>query len=139
MHLIITEVIAAQDKEDLLTGLRSYNQPFVDKSKWGDIGIYHRNARGKMLGGLSAQGKGSWLSIEYLWVSDGVRHQGLGSKLMQAAEDLAVRNGSTHALVDTFSFQALPFYEKLGYQRQMTLEDFPSAGHARHYLTKKLA
>jgi len=57
---------------------------------------------------------------------------------MKAAEDLAVRHGNTQALVDTFSFQALPFYEKLGYQRQMTLDDFPSPGYAKHYLTKKL-
>jgi hypothetical protein len=34
--------------------------------------------------------------------------------------------------VDTFSFQALPFYQKLGYQLQMSLPDFPHAGMQRH-------
>ncbi len=40
------------------------------------------------------------------------------------------------ALVDTMSFQALPFYQKNGYQLQMTLDNFPETGSARHYLSK---
>lgn len=31
------------------------------------------------------------------------------------------------AQVDTFRFQALPFYQKEGYQQQMSLPDFPQA------------
>ncbi|HHC1479245.1 TPA: hypothetical protein ACN7VN_002557 [Klebsiella pneumoniae] len=46
--------------------------------------------------------------------------------------------GCSHLLVDTFSFQALPFYQKLGYQLQMSLPDFPHAGMQRHYLSKAL-
>lgn len=34
------------------------------------------------------------------------------------------RAGCSHVLVDTFSFQALPFYQKLGYQLQMSLPVF---------------
>ncbi|EAS6424226.1 N-acetyltransferase, partial [Salmonella enterica] len=41
-----------------------------------------------------------------------------------------------HGLVDTFSFQALPFYEKQGYILQMSLPDFPKVGSQRHYLIK---
>lgn len=40
--------------------------------------------------------------------------------------------------MDTFSFQALPFYLKQGYQQQITLPDFPQTGMQRHYLTKTL-
>ena len=55
---------------------------------------------------------------------------------MQAAEEEAKRMGCLHALVDTFSFQARPFYEKQGYRLQMTLDDFPMKGMQRHYLSK---
>ncbi|MDR8247835.1 GNAT family N-acetyltransferase, partial [Acinetobacter baumannii] len=81
---------------------------------------------------------GNWLCIEYLWVSETTRGRGLGSELMQEAEQQAQAQGCSHLLVDTFSFQALPFYQKLGYQLQMSLPDFPHAGMQRHYLSKAL-
>ena len=91
-----------------------------------------------MRGGLIAKRKGSWLCIEYLWVSEASRGSGLGSELMYEAESQARSRGCSHMLVDTFSFQALPFYQKLGYQLQMSLPDFPHAGMQRHYLSKVL-
>ncbi len=35
MPFVIKEVITQEDKEELLTGLRAYNQQFVDTSGWG--------------------------------------------------------------------------------------------------------
>jgi predicted N-acetyltransferase YhbS len=42
-----------------------------------------------MQGGLIAKRKGNWLCIEYLWVSEATRGRGLGSELMQEAEQQA--------------------------------------------------
>lgn len=89
-----------------------------------------------MVGGLIASKKGKWVCIDYLWVSEETRGSGLGSMLMKAAEQEGKRTGCKHGLVDTFSFQALPFYVKQGYQLQMSLPDFPDEGIQRHYLTK---
>lgn len=75
--------------------------------------------------------------IDYLWVSESARNDGLGRELMYTAEREAIKLGCIHSLVDTFSFQALPFYEKLGYVKQMSLPDFPETGMQRHYLTKR--
>ena len=41
------------------------------------------------------------------------------------------------ALVDTFSFQARPFYEKHGYECQMVLDNYP-VDTSIAYLTKSL-
>ncbi|WP_411815259.1 GNAT family N-acetyltransferase [Klebsiella aerogenes] len=102
------------------------------------LGIYSRDEQAVMRGGLIAKRKGNWLCIEYLWVSEATRGNGLGRELMQEAERQAQALGCSHLLVDTFSFQALPFYQKLGYQLQMSLPDFPHAGMQRHYLSKTL-
>ena len=59
-----------------------------------------------MQGGLIAKRKGNWLCIEYLWVSEATRGRGLGSELMQEAEQQAQAQGCSHLLVDTFSFGA---------------------------------
>lgn len=46
--------------------------------------------------------------------------------------------GCLFALMDTFSFQALLFYQRQGYQPQMYMPDFPQTGMQRHDLTKTL-
>lgn len=131
MHLSITDKVTAEEKEELLTGLRAYNAQYLDLATFsGDIGV--------MLGGLIGVRKGDWLNIDYLWVSDSVRGTGVGSQLIKTAEEEARRKGCRHALVDTVSFQARPFYEKQGYQVQMSLQDYPYQGMQRHYLSKNL-
>lgn len=107
MDIQITHQVTEFDKEELLTGLRSYNAQFVDFSKNGQLGVYCRNESGEMVGGLIADRKGPWLCIDYLWVSESARNCGLGSKLMAMAEKEGLRKGCVHGLVDTFSFQAL--------------------------------
>lgn len=138
MPFVIKDVITQEDKEELLTGLRAYNRQFVDTTDWGDICVYLRDEQDVMRGGLIGQRKGDWLSIDYLWVCETARGDGVGSELIKRAEALAREKGCRHALVDTISFQALPFYQKQGYERVKTLEDFPLVGMARHYLTKAL-
>ncbi|MCQ4446960.1 GNAT family N-acetyltransferase [Enterobacter cloacae] len=139
MHLSITDTVTTQEKEELLTGLRAYNGQFLDLSNFsGDIGVYMRDENGVMLGGLIGVRKGDWLNIDFLWVSDTVRGTGVGSQIIKSAEEEARRNGCKHALVDTASFQARPFYEKQGYQLQMSLQDYPYPGMHRHYLAKAL-
>lgn len=139
MHLSTTDNVTQQEKDELLTGLRAYNGQFLALATFsGDIGVYVRDDKGAMLGGLIGVRKGDWLNIDFLWVSDSVRGSGVGSQIIKTAEDEARRKGCKHALVDTASFQARPFYEKHGYQLQMSLPDYPYPGMQRHYLTKSL-
>ncbi len=56
---------------------------------------------------------------------------------MQAAENEALARGCHGAYLDTFSFQAPDFYQKLGYEIYGKLDDFPK-GHCRYFLRKKL-
>jgi hypothetical protein len=56
---------------------------------------------------------------------------------MELAEEEAVGRGCTRVFLETFSFQALPFYEKCGYEVFSRLPDFPPGG-ARYALTKNL-
>lgn len=139
MQLSITDTITEHEQEELLQLLRIYNSQFIDFSRVGsDLAVYARDDSGNMRGGLIGNRQGEWLNIKYLWVSDELRGSGLGSQLMQAAEAEARKQGCRHALVDTFSFQARPFYEKQGYKLEMTLKDFPYPGIQRHYLSKAL-
>lgn len=136
MNIDITTSVTEADREELLNGLRRYNGRFIDPTTWGQFGVYSRNDAGVMTGGLIASRKGLWVCIDFLWVSEEARGSGLGSQLISMAEQAGKSAGCRHAQVDTFSFQALPFYVKQGYQLQMSLPDFPEEGLQRHYLTK---
>jgi hypothetical protein len=61
----------------------------------------------------------------------------LAGKLTKRAELYALERGCTDAFLDTFSFQARPFYEKLGYRVFGTLENHP-AGYQHYFMTKQL-
>lgn len=94
---------------------------------------------GAPLGGITAKiVLGNCLSIDILWVAENHRKQGLGSELLKTLEEAARGYGSHLSIVDTFDFQALDFYKKNGYATFGVLDDCPTPGHQRYYLSKKL-
>ncbi len=95
------------------------------------------DADGGVLGGLWGLTYYGWLFVELLYVPEKLRRGGVATKLMHAAEQEAVRRGCSWAWLDTFTFQALGFYEKLGYQPFGELPEYPS-GHRRVFLRKTL-
>jgi hypothetical protein len=52
-------------------------------------------------------------------------------------ENEAVKLECKYAYLDTFSFEARPFYEKHGYELFATLDNYPE-GYSKHFLKKKL-
>jgi GNAT superfamily N-acetyltransferase len=93
---------------------------------------------GEIVGGLHGSTGYSYLYVNLLFIPESMRRGGIGRRLMMEAEAEAIRRGCHAAVLDTFSFQARGFYEKLGYSVFGTLDDYPP-GHSRFYLTKRLA
>ena len=92
---------------------------------------------GRVAGGLWGHTQFRWLHIEMLVVPEPVRGRGIGSALVAAAEAEARDRGCLGAHVDTFSFQAISFYQKLGFTVFGVLDNFPP-GHQRLYYQKRL-
>jgi GNAT superfamily N-acetyltransferase len=88
-----------------------------------------------IVGGLWGRTAWGWLHMDTLYVPDALRGQGIGARLVRMAEEEAIRRGCLGAWLDTFSFQARGFYERLGYRVFGTIENQPP-GHARHFLQK---
>lgn len=78
-----------------------------------------------------------WMHIDILWVDELHRGQGLGSKLLLAAEEEARRRDCHSVHVDTMSWQAPEFYKKHGYKIISELEDIPK-GNKKFHLVKDL-
>ncbi len=105
---------------------------------WHPIGYFLKNARGEWLGGLTGYTWAGWMHVNFLWVTETLRAQRHGTRLMDAAEAFAVEHGCVGATLETHSFQAPGFYAKRGYEVFGTLEDYPP-GHSKLFLRKRLA
>jgi GNAT superfamily N-acetyltransferase len=97
-----------------------------------------RPESGEVLGGLFGATAYGFLHVDMLFVPESLRGTGLGSQLMQQAEDEAIRRECHGSYLDTFDFQARGFYERIGYLVFGQVDDMPP-GHSRFFLRKSLA
>jgi GNAT superfamily N-acetyltransferase len=118
-------------------GINDYNFAVTGMPEYFPANFVLRSERGEVVGGLLAVIWGGWLRVATLWVSEIARRQGHGSRLLEAAEAYGREHGCIGVCLDTFSFQARPFYERHGYIVFATQDDNPS-GHSRHFLEKRL-
>ena len=135
LRLTVHDRADSDDAKSIHKNLVEYNVGAYGRSDWRDLTVAFKTKRGELMGGLHGQTGWQWLFVKHLWVSEKARGQGLGTKLMQEAEREAVRRGCRGVWLDTFSFQARGFYEKLGFSLYGTIEDFPP-GHQRFFLKK---
>ncbi|MDO6765783.1 GNAT family N-acetyltransferase [Agarivorans sp. 1_MG-2023] len=126
-----------EEIEEIRTELISFNQPFLKGVKEESLALFSYDEHEQKIAGITAEIFGEWLLIKLLWVKESHRGQHLATQLISQLEQHAVGLGCGHAHVDTFSFQAKPFYEKQGYQCQMTLDNYP-VSTAMFVLTKAL-
>lgn len=89
----LTHQVNDDDREELLAGLGAYNRQFISRDNWGPLSVSHRDEQGTLRGGVIAVRKGNWLCIDYLWVDETLRGSGLGSALLEAAEQEAGKMG----------------------------------------------
>ena len=101
------------------------------------IKIFLRDKENKVVGGISGSLFGGWVYISLLWVEESLRNLGYGRELLSRLEKEAIQLGCQYAHVDTYSFEAKPFYERAGYKVFAKLDDYP-AGHSKHFLKKTL-
>lgn len=93
---------------------------------------------GIIFGGLWGSSNFTQLHIDLLYVPDALRGMGVGGAVVGQAEAEAVRRGCRGVWLDTYSFQARGFYERLGYRVFGTFEDY-LPGHDRFFLKKALS
>lgn len=112
----------SEKTQELANLIRAYNRAKREPSKSEPLNIYLEDEQGNLMGGMAAETFGNWLEIEYLYVRDDLRGQGLGSKILKMAEKESRERSCKYSFVDTFNFQAPKFYEKHGYKEVFALK-----------------
>ncbi|MFL6178867.1 MAG: GNAT family N-acetyltransferase [Actinomycetes bacterium] len=91
----------------------------------------------ELLAGLVGWTWGGSGCMEFLWVREDQRGQGLGSTLLADAEAEAVSRGCHQMLLSTHTFQAPRVYTHRGYREYGLISNYPD-GHGQLHLVKRL-
>lgn len=138
LALDLDEAPESADVETVIAGLRAFNEKRTGRPiRRREFAVFVRDGDGAIAGGLTGVTYWDWMYVDYLWLREDLRGSGWGRRLIEAAERLAVKRGCRGAWLDTFSFQAPGFYERMGYAEFGVLADHPK-GESRHFFWKRL-
>jgi len=125
-------------RQRIVVGIDDYCIAATGLADYFPVAFTLRDEHDELLGGVLGHVWGGWLQVTHLWVAGPFRGLGHGKRLMESAEAYGRRRGAMAAALETYSFQARPFYEALGYELFSVLEGYPP-GHAKFFLRKMLA
>lgn len=117
--------------------LAAFNDAAVGPDNHQLLNIVEYDDAQNVIGGILGGTYWGWMHIDILWVDEAYRKTGIGSRLLQAAEDEAKRRGVHSVHVDTMSWQAPEFYRKHGYRIIGELDNIPT-GNKKYHLIKDL-
>ena len=86
--------------------------------------IFIKDQKEQVLGGASGTLFYGSLYVDSLWVDETLRNQGWGKKLMYEAEKIGREHGALFVTLNTMDWEALPFYQKLGYSIEFTRKGY---------------
>jgi ribosomal protein S18 acetylase RimI-like enzyme len=138
IHLEIQDPPSPESRQALVDGLLTHFAEGFGDPRFRTVGLFLRGASGELVGGLTGRIRWGWLYVETLWVAPDQRRSGLGSRLLREAETYARAHGGVAAHLECAA-DALPFYERHGYELIGVMEGFPVEGERQHFVRKWLS
>lgn len=126
-----------EDMDFLEERLYDYNVEQTELDDGKTYAFFVRDDHEEIRAGVAGWMWGSSCYIRSLWVHKELRGQRVGTQLLQSVEREARARGCQQIVLESFSFQAPDFYQKLGFETFAILDDHPR-GHQHHYLCKRL-
>jgi GNAT superfamily N-acetyltransferase len=138
MRITVEDDPPADERRVVLEGLLAFNVAYIGDPHFETVAVFLRDTGGRVRGGLLGRIQWRWLYVEKFWLPEELRGRGHGSELLRSAEAHALARGCLGTYLDTFEYQALPFYEKHGYEVFGILDGYPP-GYRQFYLRKALS
>jgi GNAT superfamily N-acetyltransferase len=126
---------SAETAKAIRDGLTEFNRKVVNFPEPIPVNVAVRDRDGELRGGIVARVAHDTVYIDIVWLDESLRGGGHGRTMMEQVEEKARDLGARIAWLYTLSWQARPFYEKLGYR---LFAEMPFAGGAYHrYFMRK--
>jgi GNAT superfamily N-acetyltransferase len=125
--ITFTENPSSEDKNILSQGIADHARLMKKQIPARSFAFFVHDKEKKIIGGCDGCIYYNCLYIDQLWLAASIRGNGLGTQLMYAAENFAQSQGAQFSTVNTMDWEALPFYQKIGY----TIE-FERHGYAKN-------
>ena len=135
--IIVTATPTPAELEAIGGGLAAFNESDVGPANRFPLAVVVRNDAGTIVAGISGYTAWGWLYVQWLWVAETQRGEGLAGRMLALAEAEARDRGCHASYIDTFNPVALKIYERAGYVAFGRLDDFP-VGRTRTFLQKQL-
>lgn len=118
-HFITEESDTSSVKNALHHEIREFNRKHLGDYQLKHFSIHQHNEQNKIIAGVCGFiiEPHHTMRLEFLWVDEAHRQQGLGGALLKAAEQLAADKKCTQIQINTMAFQAPAFYQKMGYEQ----------------------
>ena len=137
LSIEVTKTPEQAELEIIGTGLSAFNDADVGPAGRLPLAVFVRDPAGTIVAGISGYTAWGWLYVQWLWIAEDQRGNGLAGRMLMAAEDEARRRGCHGSYIDTFNPVALKVYQRAGYIAFGALADFPK-GRTRTFLQKPL-
>ncbi|MBY0272871.1 MAG: GNAT family N-acetyltransferase [Alphaproteobacteria bacterium] len=115
-HIIYEPNPAPEDIKILNNGLTDYARQQKEMDPIEPFAFFVKDKEVQVLDGCSGAIIYGCVHIGSLWVSESLRHKGIGTRLLEAAEQLAREKGCALATLNTMDWGALELYQNLGYK-----------------------
>ena len=136
--IVVTDAPDAADLAAISNGLDQFNVDATGIADRRPLAVLIKDPDTlKVLGGVTGRTSLGLLFLDVFFLPEALRGSGLGSQLLQMAEEEGRRRGCRAAVLYTISFQAPEFYKKHGWRKFGAIPCDPP-GSSRIFLTKDL-
>ncbi len=135
VSLSVHDEISADDARAIDQGLDDSNAAAAPLHQVKPLHCVARLPDGTLIGGAKGRTWGECCELRQLWVHAEHRLRGTGTQLVKRFEAAASARGCRVFYLDTFSFQARPFYERLGYEARLEIRGF-GTGIAKYIMVR---
>ena len=124
-----------QDEQVLFDGISDDAAKKKGMERIKPFRVYIKDSNQSVVGGASGVTFYGCLYVDMLWVQESIRNQGFGKKIMEEAEKIARERKCAFATLNTMDWEALRFYQKLGYSIEFVREGYEK--ESKMYMLRK--
>jgi ribosomal protein S18 acetylase RimI-like enzyme len=132
-YLISYQEDATKEEENILQeGLYQNAISAKGMSRSRSFFFFIRDPEKIIIAGVKGVSLYGGLYVDMLWVMPKMQRKGLGSKLIRECEKLGRERHCSFTNLITMDWEALPFYQKLGFEIEFTREGYEKKSKMYH-------